>query len=228
MRAAAPLHLAARFVAALAVALGPGSAGAESMEEACARTGDPAACEAAIAQNGADLASRRRLARTHLGRAEYAPAMRLLREVAALAPDDPTAHFELAATAATFSRFADGVEAIRAALNLAPDRLDVLRLAVIIFQALERDEDALPALARAAALGDGLSMFDLSEAYASGRGTPEDGDAARTWLERAAGTGHVYAMTRLAEIYRLGQLGARGGPARAPTRAERASEAEPR
>ena len=55
-------------------------------------------------------------------------------------------------------------------------------------------------LVRTAQEGDGPAQFEVALRYLDGRGVPSSTEAAATWFERAANTGHADAMVNLARL----------------------------
>lgn len=179
-----------------------------------AREGDFQACVRAIAHDPTDLASRRNLALAYLSINSYEECDRTHREIIALTPDDPRAHYDYAAALATFFEFSRAAEPIRVALRLAPDDLTIIRLAATIFEQAREYREAFAAMRIGAEHGEMLMMFDLAVYYQRGLGTPPNPEAARTWFERAAASGHVGAMEALARIFAEGRDGAPRDPTR--------------
>ncbi len=64
-------------------------------------------------------------------------------------------------------------------------------------------------LEQAAKAGDSQAMFDLGDAWHSGKGTPKDREQAVFWYQKAASCGHIGAMMLAADAYSNGKWGRR-------------------
>ncbi len=197
----------------------------ESDAALCARTaaeGNFRACTRAVRADRDDLESRRNLALAYLAINDLENTDRVHREIIALTPDDPRAYYDFAAALTTFFEFKHAVEPMRAALRLAPDDRDIIRLAAMVFEQAKEYRDAFAVMKHGAELGEMLLMFDVAVYYQRGLGTLNDPQAAREWFERAAEAGHVGAMEVMAAYYRDGRDGTPRDGARARYWAERA------
>jgi len=166
-----------------------------------------AAQSASAVRQPAGLEEMRALARELVERADFERSIEVYREIARLTPEDPRSHFELASTLAFLRLYAQAVEPIEAAIRLAPDYLEAYRVAEIIYERLERFDEAVAVTLEAARLGDITAMYQLTYYYDEGIGVPADERKVLEWMERAASNGHVKAMTMMEEIYRDGLLG---------------------
>lgn len=172
-------------------------------------------CREAVAENPQDLESWNNLARAYLVTGADRAALKALRSITIVTPDDPQAHYNYGATAGTLRRFDVAVEEMRRALELKPDFLDAQLVLAIALEQLGRLDEAIEAKRRAAVLGDDGAMFELTEAYAAGVTENVSKAEARAWIERAANMGHIAAMEWMVEVYREGLLGEQADPARA-------------
>lgn len=198
--------------------LSASAAPAQTSAELCARTarsGNIDACQAALAADRRDLASRRHLAHAYLARNDYENMARVHGEIVALAPDDHRTHYDFAAALAAFWRIEEAIEPLAIALRLKPDDGPTLRLAAILYDANRRFEDSFVVIKRAAEAGDRLQMFELAARYRDGQGTSADPAASLHWLTRAAESGHVTAMVRLRDLYATGGTGLTADAAKA-------------
>jgi TPR repeat protein len=214
-----------RATVLMAMCVSAAAASAQTSAELCARTakdGNIQMCQAAVAANPRDLASRKHLAYAYLALNNDINCFRTHDEIVRLAPDDPDSHYLFAVALMTFGRFQDAVEPARIALRLNPNDLPTVQIAALVFEATRHEDEAFAAFRRGAALGDPLLMFDTAMAYAQGRGTPRDDAASFAWLTRAAEGGHVTAMVMLSEIYRDGRAGVTPDAGRAAHWAARA------
>ncbi len=202
----------------LLLALGvASSAAATTPAELCAAAwsdglADP--CEEAVAENPQDLESWSNLARANLVIGADRRALKALRSITIITPDDPQAHYNYGATAGTLRRFDVAVEELRQALELKPDFLEAQLVLAIALEQLGRLDEAIEAKRRAAALGDDGAMFELTEAYAASVTENVSEAEARVWIERAANMGHIAAMEWMVDIYREGLLGEQADPAK--------------
>jgi TPR repeat protein len=202
------IAISAAFLAGALAA--PGFAQERSLAESCAAgapRGDFRICAAAVASAPHDTAVRRLYAQSLAKAADYDGAVRQYGEITRLAPADGRAFYEYAWMLAFVRRYAEAVEPIERSMKLQPAHVESIRAAAIIYQLTKRDGDALRVALAGARLGDSISMFDLFDLYAEGRGTAKDETQAFVWLVKAAETGHVMAMDRLADIFLNGGLG---------------------
>jgi TPR repeat protein len=195
---------------ALAALLSAAAPAAADMGLRCiaeAESGNHRLCEQAVRAAPNDLRVRRAFARALLiGGAENRAVLEY-DEVARRAPNDPQAHFDLAATLGALNYYEDAERPLERALALKPDYEDAHRLAVLMNERLRRWERALRHSLRLAESGDTAAMHDVSLAYELGRGAPQSHATALLWLERAGEGGHVGALDRLTNIYLEGLLG---------------------
>lgn len=77
---------------------------------------------------------------------------------------------------------------------------------------LQHHELALAALNKAAALGNGNAIFELSIVYGQGLGVDVDAAVAQTWLERAAEVDHPRALYNVGAGYASGRATHDGAP----------------
>ena len=197
-------------VAAFGIFAAPGLAQERSLAERCAAgapNGDVSTCAAAVGAAPRDPAVRRLYAQSLAKAADYDGAVRQYGEITRLAPADGRAFYEYAWMLAFVRRYAEAVEPIERSMTLQPRHIESIRAATIIYQITKRHADVLRVSLVGAQLGDAISMFDLFDCYAEGRGTPKDENQAYLWLQRAAETGHVAAMDVLAGVFLNGGLG---------------------
>lgn len=188
----------------------PASAQERTLAERCAAgapAGDFRSCAAAVAAAPADIALRRLYAQSLAKAADYDGAVRQYGEITRLAPADGRAFYEYAWMLAFVRRYADAIEPIEQSMRLQPAHIESIRAATIIYQLTKRHADVVRVSLAGARLGDPVSMFDLFDCYAEGRGTAKDENQAFLWLQKAAETGHVTAMDRLAALFLNGGLG---------------------
>lgn len=188
----------------------PAIAQEKSPAERCAEgvpRGDFRTCAVAVEAAPRDTAIRRLYAQSLAKAADYDGAVREYGEITRLTPSDGRAFYEYAWMLAFVRRYAEAVEPIEQSMRLRPDHIESIRAATIIYQLTKRHADVLRVSLAGARLGDPISMFDLFDCYAEGRGTPRDENQAYQWLLKAAETGHVTAMDRLAEVFLNGGLG---------------------
>ena len=188
----------------------PVAAETRPLAERCAAgapQGDYRACAAAVEAAPADPALRRLYAQSLARAADYDGSIGQYREITRLTPRDGRAFYEYAWMLAFVRRYADAVEPIEQSMRLMPDHVESFRAATIIYQIIKRPEDVFRVALAGARLGDPIAMFDAYDCYAAGRGTAKDEALAFFWLEKAAETGHVSAMDRLAEVFLEGGLG---------------------
>ncbi len=201
-----------RAALALAAALAAGAASADSdLGLRCvaeAESGNYRLCEEATTAQPADLRVRRAFARALIIGGQENRAVFEYDHVARLSPDDPLAHFELAAALGALNYYEDAERPLERALTLRPDFEDAHRLAVILHQRSKRWDRALGHSLKLAATGDSAAMLDVSLAYEFGRGAPQSQSEALAWLTKAAEAGHIGAADRLTHIYLEGLLGA--------------------
>ena len=69
------------------------------------------------------------------------------------------------------------------------------------------DDDAIALYRKSAAQGDLDGMFGLGVMTVSGEGTKKDVPGGRTWILKAAESGHVLATNAIAQGYLKGELG---------------------
>ncbi len=182
----------------------------QSLVQRCATgapKGDFVACAAAVEASPRDAALRRLYAQSLVKAADYDGAIRQYAEVTRLSPGDGRAFYEYAWMLAFVRRYAEAVEPIEQSMRLQPAHIESIRAATIIYQITKRYGDALRVSLAGARLGDVISMFDLFDCYAEGRGTEKDENQAFLWLLKAAENGHVAAMDRLADVFLNGGLG---------------------
>ena len=199
--------LTAAFCGVLAA---PAFAQGQSLAESCAAgapRGDFRTCAAAVATAPRDTAIRRLYAQSLAKAADYDGAVRQYGEITRLAPGDGRAYYEYAWMLAFVRRYAEAIEPIERSMKLQPAHVESIRAAAIIYQLTKRHADVLRVALAGARLGDSVSMFDLFDLYAEGRGTARNEEQAFLWLVKAAETGHVMAMDRLAEVFLNGGLG---------------------
>jgi len=201
-----PLPLAAAMATALAAAT-PAAADLGPRCIAEAERGNHRLCEQAVEAAPGDLRIRRAFARALLVGGAENRAVLEYDEVARRAPDDPQAHFDLAAALGALNYYEDAERPLERALALRPDFEDAHRLAVLMHQRLKRWDRALQHSLRLAEGGDTSAMHDVSVAYEFGRGVEANQAAALNWLVRAGEAGHVGALDRLTHIYLEGLLG---------------------
>lgn len=202
----------AALALAAAAALMAGPAVADDLGLRCvaqAESGNYRLCEQAAAAAPQDVRVRRAFARALLIGGATNRAVFEYDHVTRLAPDDPQAHFDLAAALGALDFFEDAEQPLERALALKPDFHDAHRLAVILHQRLKRWDRALSHSLVLAEAGDSTAMHDVSLAYEFGRGTAQSDSEALAWLVRAAEAGHVGAADRLTHIYLEGLLGVR-------------------
>jgi TPR repeat protein len=188
----------------------PALAQERSLAESCAAgapRGDFRTSAAAVSAAPRDTAVRRLYAQSLAKAADYDGAVRQYGEITRLAPADGRAYYEYAWMLAFVRRYAEAIEPIERSMTLQPAHVESFRAAAIIYQLTKRHADVLRVALAGARLGDSVSMFDLFDLYAEGRGTAKDEAQAFVWLEKAAETGHVAAMDRLAELFLNGGLG---------------------
>lgn len=203
MRSALLLAALAAFAVLPSATAAPG----ETAAAICARTakdGNVEACQAAVAADRRDLASRENLALAYLSLGDGEDCFQVHAEIVALAPDTANAHFIYAAALMTFGRYDEAVPFIRTALRLAPDDLATVQLAALLFEMTSHTDEAMAAFRLGADLGDPLLMYDLALGYARGLDGAPDPALARAWFEHAAEAGHVTAMLRVSDMYRSG------------------------
>jgi TPR repeat protein len=201
------IGLIAAALALLAALPDTSAAAAESAAELCARTakdGNVEACQAAVAADRHDLASRENLALAYLSLGDGEDCFQVYAEIVALAPDAANSHFIFAAALTTFGRYDEAVPFIRTALRMAPDDLATVQLGALLFEMTSHNDEAVAAFHRGGEIGDQRLMSDLALAYARGLDGTPDPTAAREWFERAADAGHVTAMLRVSVMYRNG------------------------
>ncbi len=226
----AELRLAGLGLAGLGLAASAAShpARADTAAERCiagAAHGDVQSCAAAVESAPAEPSLRRHLAISLTKRADYQGAVLQYREAARLTPGDGRALYEYAWMLAFVRRYAEAVAPIEDAIRLRSDHVPSYQAAAIIYQMLKRWDDAFRVVLAAARLGDSIAMYDVSDCYAKGRGTPADAAQAFHWLLRAAETGHVSAMDEVAEAFLNGGYGQRADDAKAEEWATRARRA---
>ena len=181
-----------------------------SLAERCAAggpSGDVRACAAAVEAAPGNAAIRRLYAQSLAKAADYDGAVREYGAITRLAPADGRAFYEYAWMLAFVRRYAEAVDPIERSMKLQPTHIESFRAATIIYQLTRRDADVLRVSLAGARLGDPIAMFDLFDCYAEGRGTPKDENQAFVWLVKAAESGHVAAMDRLADVFLNGGLG---------------------
>ena len=174
---------------------------------AAAPKGDYHTCAAAVAAAPGDTALRRLYAQSLVRAADYDGAIGQYREITRLAPGDGRAFYEYAWMLAFVRRYADAVAPIEQSMRLQPRHVESYRAATIIYQIVKRPGDVFRVSLAGARLGDPIAMFDTFVCYAAGRGTAKDEQQAFFWLVKAAETGHVTAMDRLADLFLNGGLG---------------------
>jgi len=204
------MRLAVLTAAICGILAAPAVAQEKSLAERCAEgapRGDFRTCAAAVASAPADPALRRLYAQSLARAADYEGAIGQYREITRLTPADGRAHYEFAWMLAFVRRYADAVEPIEQSMRLQPHHVESFRAATIIYQIIKRPEDVFRVSLAGAKLGDAIAMFDTFDCYAEGRGTARDENQAFFWLEKAAESGHVTAMDRLAELFLNGGLG---------------------
>jgi TPR repeat protein len=197
-------------VAAFGLLAAPVLAQERSLAERCAAgapAGDFRTCAAAVEAAPLDAAIRRLYAQSLAKAADYDGAVRQYGEITRIAPGDGRAFYEYAWMLAFVRRYAEAVEPIERSMRLQPTHIESIRAATIIYQLTKRHADVLRVTLAGAQLGDPVSMFDLFDCYAEGRGTAKDDNQAFAWLVKAAESGHVTAMDRLVDIFLNGGLG---------------------
>lgn len=197
-------------ISALCFVAAPALAQQQALAERCAAgvpNGDFRTCAAAVDVAPRDPAVRRLYAQSLAKAADYDASVRQYGEVTRLAPADGRAFYEYAWMLAFVRRYAEAIEPIERSMKLQPAHVESIRAATIIYQLTKRHADVLRVSLAGARLGDAISMFDLFDCYVEGRGTPKDENQAFQWLVKAAETGHVSAMDRLAEVFLNGGLG---------------------
>lgn len=172
-----------------------------------ARDGAVAACERAVDLKPDDAGLRRAYAYSLMVQGRQGEAIVAYDDATRLAPDDARAYYDLAAALVGARIYDNAVAPILRSLELNPDNLTARLLAVIVFQVLQRNEEALTHLKLAADQGAVTAMYDLYQAYALGLGTAPDQAQAFHWLDQAARHGHILAMRNLAQIHLDGGLG---------------------
>ncbi len=188
----------------------PAFAQGQSLAQRCAAgvpKGDFATCAAAVEASPRDAALRRLYAQSLVKAADYDGAIRQYAEVTRLSPGDGRAFYEYAWMLAFVRRYAEAADPIEQSMRLQPTDIDSIRTATVIYQATKRYDDALRVSLVGARLGDAISMFDLFDYYAEGRGAAKDENQAFLWLVKAAESGHVAAMDRLGDVFLNGGLG---------------------
>lgn len=172
-----------------------------------AESGNHRLCEQAVQAAPDDLRVRRAFARALLIGGAEKRAVLEFDDLARRAPNDPQAHFDLAAALGALNHYEDAERPLERALALKPDFEDAHRLAVLMNERLKRWERALQHSLRLAEGGDTAAMHDVAVAYEFGRGVAQSHATALTWLKRAGEAGHVGALDRLTQIYLEGLLG---------------------
>ena len=204
------MRIAALTVAVCGALSAPAVAQDGSLAGRCAAgapKGDFRTCAAAVETAPMDAALRRLYAQSLARAADYDGAIRQYGEITRLAPRDGRAFYEYAWMLAFVRRYADAVAPIEQAMRLQPTHVESFRAATIIYQIIKRHDDVLRVSLAGARLGDPIAMFDAFDCYAEGRGTAKDENQAYLWLVKAAETGHVTAMDRLADVFLNGGLG---------------------
>lgn len=197
-------------VALAAASIAPVASLAETGDAPCVANGtreDLRNCAAAVERAPADPALRRRYAQSLSRAADFDAAIGQYRELTRLTPNDHRAFYEHAAMLAFVRRYADAVAPIEQAIRLKPDDIATLRAAAIIYASAKRAPDYLRVSLMGARLGDPIAMFDAYVCFAEGAGTTRDLAQAFHWLEKAAESGHIAAMDRLAQVFLNGELG---------------------
>jgi TPR repeat protein len=199
------------LTAAVCVSLAaPALAEEKSLAARCAEAaprGDFKTCAAAVEATPGDPSLRRLYAQSLARAADYDGSIGQYREITRLTPGDGRAFYEYAWMLAFVRRYADAVEPIEQSMRLQPSHVESFRAATIIYQIIKRPDDVFRVSLAGARLGDAIAMFDTFDCYAEGRGTARDENQAFFWLARAAETGHVTAMDRLADVFLNGGLG---------------------
>jgi tetratricopeptide (TPR) repeat protein len=217
--AAALLAHGGRVGFALILALGLATtARAVTPAERCAAewpSGVTDSCEEAVTEDPQNLESWTYLARAYLVIGADRGALKALRSITIITPDDPLAHFNYGATAGTLRRYEIAVEELRRALEIKPDYVEAEIVLSIALEKLGRFEEAVEAKRRAARLGDDSSMFEITEAFAAGVTDSVSEGEARTWIERAANMGHIGAIEWMVDVYHEGLLGEQADPVKA-------------
>ncbi len=172
-----------------------------------AKKGDVVVCARAVDQSPNDVQTRWDYARALYVAGQYDPAIEQYRAAAAIAPDSPRAHFELAGSLASLKRYGEAVEPIQYAMRLKSDDIMIYRVAAIVFRQVGWPQLALDANIHSAKLGDRLAIYELSQMYSLGIGVERDPDKAVKWLTKAAESGHVAAMDQMVRVYLQGELG---------------------
>jgi len=223
-----------RAAALLPVLLAAAPAAADSFERALlhcraeAPRAEASACREAV-RLGPDHAEAHRLyGLALLLDGAYPAALAAYRRAAHLAPEDAEAHYDLAVAYGALDRFEEAEAPLLRTLALAPGHRQARQVAVLLYQRLGRTAEAAPYVLSLAADGDALAMFEAASHLEHGIGLPADPAGARRWLERAAATGHVGAMQRLADAHLDGRLGLSPDEAEALRWAERARAARAR
>lgn len=178
-------------------------------------TGLTESCEEAVAEDPRNLESWSYLAQGYLVIGADRRALKALWSITIVTPDDPLAHYNYGATAGTLKHFEIAVAEMHRALELKPDFTDAAIVLSIALEKLGRFEEAVEAKRRAATLGDDSSMFEITEYFAAGVTENVSEGEARTWIERAADTGHIGAIEWMVEVYRDGLLGEQADPVKA-------------
>jgi TPR repeat protein len=168
-------------------------------------------CERALAEPDESPETRleieRRLAGGLLATYRETDGVERLAALAARRPWDLRAQLDLAGALVGLRDYPAAEAPLARALQLAPEAVEVNRLAALYFTIVEDHDSAHQAHRRLAERGLLVAMFDLADDYAQGRGVEPDQRQARRWLERAASGGHVLAMRTLSEKLRYGAFG---------------------
>lgn len=165
------------------------------------------ACRKALAQQPDDIGILRNLARAQIEAADFDGAVDTYERIAALRPNDPQAHEDLAGTLGFIRQYERAAREMERVLDLRTPRPADYRVLAIMYSYLNNPGLAAQMTRLAADMGDPIAMFDLREYYRDGFGVKKDLAAAVAWTERAAETGHLGAMALLIDVYLNGLYG---------------------
>lgn len=214
-------------LASLAVPAGAAAPGAAADCAARADEGAVETCKRAVDERPDDPAVLRDYARALIAIGSFDAAARVQGRVLELLPDDWAANYDLAGTLGFIRRYSEALPPILRAVALRPDHVPGHQVAAVIYGILGLHAEAEAETRRAAELGSAVAMFDLVRIHERGLGVPANPAAAFRWLERAAESGHVFAMRMLVDIYLEGGYGQPPDHARAEAWAGRHRAALP-
>jgi TPR repeat protein len=189
-----------------------------------AQQGAVAVCEQALKQAPKRLDLRRALARAHIELGEFGAAIYIYRGIAADNPNDIMALHDLSGSLGFVRQYREAADILQRLVVLKPGDATLYRALAVIYSKLKRPGQVLSTTAKAARLGDAVSMFDMFVYFRDGIGTKPDAKRAIKWAEKAAYAGHETAITTLIVIFLEGQLGETVNEARAIEWARRLHE----